>query len=218
MTDLRKTVIWPLLLILVAAGLAGGWWYSFRSTEVNIKGVRYFSPAISLNAFHLRDHNLQAFDNSRLQGQWSVLFFGYTHCPDICPTVLMDMANIYTSYQKLPDARPLQVVFVSVDPNRDTPQLLKDYVGYFNKDFLGVTGERAQIDTLTQSAGAMYDFEDAVSGELLSADQLKDKKDYKVNHYASLIVVNPQGKMVAHIYPPHDLQRVLNALQTIVNI
>ena len=214
----RKRVIWPLLFVLIAGGLATGVWYSFRLTDVNIKGVRYFSPSVHLNAFKLKDQNLQTFDNQSLKGHWSVLFFGYTHCPDICPTVLLDMSNIYTEYKKRQDAKPLQVVFVSVDPNRDTPQALKDYVMYFNSDFMGATGERAQIDALTQSAGAMYDFEDSLSGELLTAEQVVGKQDYKVNHYASLILLNPKGDMVAHIYPPHDLQRVLNALQTIINI
>jgi len=217
MNNIRKSVIWPLFLLLIAAGLGTIVWYSYRPVDINIKGVRYFSPSITLNAFQLKDHNLQTYDNLSLIGHWTVLFFGYTHCPDICPTVLLDISNVYKEYKKLPNAKPLQVVFVSVDPNRDSPQLLKDYVSYFHPDFLGVTGERSQIDALTQSAGAMYDFEDSVTGELLTAEQVKDRKEYKVNHYASLIVVNPQGKMVAHIYPPHDLQRVLNALQTIIN-
>jgi len=111
----------------------------------------------------------------------------------------------------------LQVVFVSVDPNRDSLKLLKDYVNYFNPNFLGVTGERRQIDALTSSVGAMYDFEDGISGELLTAKQVEGKQGYKVNHYAALIVINPNGQMVAHIYPPHELQRVVNALVTIIN-
>lgn len=218
MNYFRKNTVWPLLLILLAAGLAAGVWYSLRPTEVNIKGVRYFSPSVALNPFQLMDYNRQVFNNQSLRGHWSVFFFGYTHCPDICPTVLMDMAKVYTEYKKRADAKPLQVVFVSVDPNRDSPQSLKDYVSYFNGEFLGVTGERKQIDVLTQSVGAIYDFEDSITGELLTAEQLKGKKEYKVNHYASLIVVNPQGKMVAHIYPPHHLKRVLNALQTIIDL
>jgi protein SCO1/2 len=218
MNFFRKRLIWPIFALIFAAGLAAGVWYSFQARDVNIQGVRYFSPPIQLDAFHLKDFNLQDYDNVRLQGHWTVLFFGYTHCPDICPTVLMDLTKIYNAYEKLPDAPSLQVVFISVDPNRDSSQTLKDYVSYFSPDFLGATGERKQIDVLTQSVGAMYDFEDSISGELLSADQLKGKKDYTVNHYSSLILLNPQGKMVAHIYPPHEPQRVLNALKTIINI
>ena len=218
MKSSRSTVYWSLLISALTVVLAvAGWWYSSQTGEVNIKGVRYFSSAVKLKPFQLTDQNQQPYDNQSLKGQWNVLFFGYTHCPDICPTVMLDMANAYNAYVKRQDAKNLQVVFVSVDPNRDSPQILKDYVSYFNPRFLGVTGQRQQIDALTTSVGAMYDFEDAISGELLSAEQVAGKQDYKVNHYASLILVNPQGEMVAHIYPPHDLQRVINALTTIIN-
>jgi protein SCO1/2 len=202
---------------LFALAVAIGVGYSVRSGDINIKGVRYFSKPVEIKPFHLNDHNQQRYDNRRFAGQWSVLFFGYTHCPDICPTVMLDMANVYKEYEKRQDAKDLQVVFVSVDPNRDSPKQLRDYVSYFNKDFLGVTGERQQIDVLTKSVGAIYDFEDGTTGELLTAEQVKGKQDYKVNHYASLILVNPQGQMVAHIYPPHDPQRVINALAIIIN-
>ena len=213
----RPLIVWSMVIILFMVVVATGMWYSSRSGEVNIKGVRYFSSPVKLNDFHLKDHNQQRYDNQRLAGHWNVLFFGYTHCPDICPTVMQDMANVYKEYNKRQDSKDLQVVFVSVDPNRDSLKLLKDYVNYFNPNFLGVTGERRQIDALTSSVGAMYDFEDGISGELLTAKQVEGKQGYKVNHYAALIVINPNGQMVAHIYPPHELQRVVNALVTIIN-
>jgi len=214
----RSAIIGSALILGFMGLIAAGMWYSARSSDVNIKGVRYFTQALDMQPFQLNDHHWQRFDNRRLTGQWSVLFFGYTHCPDICPTVMQDMANIYVEYKKRQDAQPLQVVFVSVDPQRDSLELLKNYATYFRPEFLGVTGERKQIDAITTSAGAMYDFEDGITGELLTAEQLVDKQGYKVNHYAALILINPQGRMVAHIYPPHDPQRVVDALTTIINI
>jgi protein SCO1/2 len=214
----RTTLTWTVVIIGLLLMVAIGMRYSHYSSEINIKGVRYFSPAINLNPFQLQDHNHQRYDNERLIGHWNVMFFGYTHCPDICPTAMQDMDRAYKAYRKRQDAKELQMVFVSVDPNRDSLALLKDYVGYFNADFLGVTGERRQIDALTKSVGAMYDFEDSVTGELLSDEQVSGKQGYTVNHYAALILVNPQGQMVAHIYPPHDLQRVIDALTTIINL
>jgi protein SCO1/2 len=214
----RSPLIWSGLIIAFMLIVAVGIGYSARFSDVNIKGVRYFSEAVHLDPFQLNDHNQRRYDNQRLVGQWNVLFFGYTHCPDICPTVMQDMANVYKEYVKRQDAKDLQMVFVSVDPNRDSLKLLQDYVSYFNTDFLGVTGERRQIDALTHRVGAMYDFEDGITGELLSAEQVVGKQGYKVNHYAALILVDPKGQMVAHIYPPHDLQRVVDALTTIINI
>ena len=177
----RGPIVWSMVIILFMVFVAVGMWYSSRSDEVNIKGVRYFSSPVKISRFQLTDYNQQRYDNQRLVGHWSVLFFGYTHCPDICPTVMLDMANVYEEYKKRQDARELQVVFVSVDPNRDTLKLLKDYVSYFNPNFLGVTGERQQIDALTGSVGAMYDFEDGISGELLTATQVEGKQGYKVS-------------------------------------
>ena len=214
----RTIIIWSIVIIVFMLLIASGMWYSSRSSDIDIKGVRYFSSAVKLEPFQLSDHNHQRYDNRRLAGQWNVLFFGYTHCPDICPTVMQDMAKVYNEYTKQQDAKDLQVVFVSVDPNRDSLKLLKDYVSYFNPNFLGVTGERRQIDALSKSVGAMYDFEDGISGELLTDEQVVGKQGYKVNHYAAIILINPQGEMVAHIYPPHDLQRVVNALGLIVNV
>lgn len=213
MSGINKAAL--LTLFMVCAAVA--YLLLARSPDIAIKGVRYFTPAVELQSFRLQDHAERQFDKQRLAGQWSVLFFGYTHCPDICPTVLLDMANIYNEYTKQPSAEQLQVAFVSVDPNRDSLSLLKNYVAYFHKDFIGVTGERQQINTLANSVGAMYDFEDGVSGERLAAEELAGKQGYKVNHYAALILLNPQGEVVAHIYPPHEPKRVVNALNTIIN-
>lgn len=213
MSGINKAAL--LTIFIVCAAVA--YLLLARSPDIDIKGVRYFTPAVELQSFRLQDHSERQFDNQRIAGQWSVLFFGYTHCPDICPTVLLDMANIYSEYTKQQSARQLQVAFVSVDPNRDSLSLLKNYVAYFNKDFIGVTGERQQINALANGVGAMYDFEDAVSGERLTAEQLVGKQGYKVNHYAALILLNPQGEMVAHIYPPHEPKRVVKALNTIIN-
>ena len=212
------TIFWSILIVLFMLLIATGMWFSSSNSDVNIKGVRYFSSAVKLNAFQLNDHNQQPFNNQRLMGQWSALFFGYTHCPDICPTVMLDMTRVYDEYLKRQDSQDLQVIFVSVDPNRDTLEQLKNYTTYFNPNFLGVTGERQQINALTKSVGAMYDFEDRISGDVLTPEQVVDKQGYIVNHYAAVILVNPEGEMVAHIYPPHDLQRVVNALGTIINV
>ncbi|WP_455212063.1 SCO family protein, partial [Kaarinaea lacus] len=192
-----STILWSVLIVLFMGLVATGMWFSSRHSDVDIKGVRYFSSAVKLNAFQLNDHNQQSFDNQRLAGQWNILFFGYTHCPDICPTVMLDMAKVYDEYVKQQNAKDLQVVFVSVDPNRDTLEQLKNYVTYFNPNFLGVTGERQQIDAFTKSVGAMYDFEDRISGEVLTGDQVLGKQGYIVNHYAAVILVNPEGEMVA---------------------
>ena len=99
-----------------------------------------------LTAFAFTDHENRVFDLSRLKGKWSFLFFGYTHCPDVCPTTLATLARAHENMAKSKaGAEDVQFVFISVDPNRDTAGKLRQYVTYFDATFLGVTGDNAQI-------------------------------------------------------------------------
>lgn len=199
------------------AVFAGAYLYWERS-DFDAPGLRYFSQPVSLAPFHLRDQFNNEFGVDKLKGYWSFLFFGYTHCPDICPTAMHDMANVYKELEKTGNAGDIKVVFVSVDPMRDTLTVLKDFVGYFNPLFLGVTGTKPEIDKLTEHVGAIYDFEDIETGSpIRDVNELRDHPGYLVNHYSSFIVINPDAKMVAHIYPPHHVDRVVNIINLIRN-
>src|SRR5437764_11967587 len=103
-----------------------------------------------LAAFAFTDQENRVFDLSRLKGKWSFLFFGYTHCPDICPTTLATLARARENIAKsAAGAKDVQFVFISVDPNRDNASKLEQYVAYFHATFLGATGGAAQVCTLT---------------------------------------------------------------------
>ena len=146
-----------------------------------------------LKPFTLSDHNGQPLGLAQLKGQWSFIFFGYTHCPDICPTtlgMLKGVANKLDEHDRI--SSDTRFLFVSVDPKRDTLPHLKDYIEYFHKEFVAATGERQEIDSLARSLGAMYMFD----GDI-------EKDDYIVNHSASVALVNPQGEWVARFNPPH---------------
>lgn len=146
-----------------------------------------------LEPFSLEDSRNNVFDLSRLQGKWTLIFFGYTHCPDICPTTLTTLRGMARELQQTPDDySDTQVVFVSVDPKRDNTTHLKEYVEYFHPDFLAATGEKAQIDRLALQLGAVYMFEGDTDGD-----------DYLVNHSASIMVIDPRAHWVARFNPPH---------------
>lgn len=211
----QKIVGFTFVIALIAAGGWAAW--QKNAVDLDLPGVRYFSNAVEIPAFQLVDHNNQVFAAQQLQGRWNILFFGYTHCPDICPTALADLSRIYAQLQRLQQADDVQVVFVSVDPQRDTPETLKQYIEYFDEDFIAATGDKQQIDILAQRVGAIYDFEDRISGDPIKYDQLSAHKDYLVNHYSSLIVINPDGELVAHIYPPHHMERVVKVFNEIKN-
>lgn len=130
---------------------------------------------------------------SFFEDKWTLAFFGYTYCPDICPAALASMAQTMTLVrEQYPKAADTQVLFVSVDPQRDTPERLKEYTEYFDPQFVGTTGDKLDIDELTKGLGALY---------TLVGDT--DKDTYLVDHSSQIILVDPQGNMRAIITPPH---------------
>lgn len=146
-----------------------------------------------LTAFTLTDHNGRAFDLGRLHGRWTFLFFGYTYCPDVCPTTLAQLAQVRHNIVKQGNiGTDTQFVFVSVDPNRDTPAKLKQYVGHFDKTFIGVTGADPQIANLAGQLGARY--------QVL----VKPGSDsYPVYHTPAVYLVDPQARFHAIFRPPY---------------
>lgn len=145
-----------------------------------------------LHNFELINHDNQPFNLKSLKGNWSFLFFGYTHCPDVCPLAMQVMRKVWQDPQlKTALASNLQMIFVSVDPGRDTPALLKSYVQYYNPAFIGVTGKASEIDNLTRQIGILY-----------SLDAANEKGDYNVSHSGQIILIDPQGNMRAVFSPP----------------
>lgn len=145
-----------------------------------------------LQPFHLVDDNGKPFTLRDLKGHWSFLFFGYTHCPDVCPSTLQVLHGVEQRLRS--GGSPPRVVFVSVDPDRDTPQQLGKYVAYFDPGFMGATGKADQIDALTKQLGILYGFEDP------------DPKtgDYAVSHSAQILLIDPSGALRAVFSAPHE--------------
>jgi len=126
------------------------------------------------------------------QDNWSLVFFGFTYCPDICPTALASMAQTMDILrEQYPEAADTRVLFVSVDPQRDTPERLKEYTEYFHPEFVGVTGTKSNVDRLTRAMGALY----AKTG-----DTSGDK--YLIDHSTQVILIDPSGRMRAMMSPP----------------
>lgn len=151
-----------------------------------------------LPKFSLVDHNGETFGKPRVKDHWSFLFFGYTHCPDICPTTLNALDQAMQTIEKNSEDADPRVVFISVDPARDTPEKLQDYVSYFNPEFIGVTGEPAALRTLTSDLGI-------VSAKILNPrDSKNDPDNYLVDHSASIMLIDPQGRLAAVFGAPHE--------------
>lgn len=135
------------------------------------------------------------------QNRWTLVFFGYTHCPDICPITLNAIAQ---TKKQAPEGFP-DVLFVSVDPERDTVDMLAEYVQYFDPSFKAITGDEKLIQALALQMSTVY-MRMPGSGE---------DENYLVDHSSAILVLNPEGKLVAYINPPHTPENILKALEYI---
>lgn len=159
----------------------------------------------ALPEFRLTDHRQQAFGPDRLQGRWTMLFFGFTHCPDVCPTTLNTLSGMTAALQDLPPASRPAVVMISVDPMRDTAETLSGYVPFFNPDFLGVTGEMGEIMALTRGLGVAFAYQQSADGG-----------EYTVEHTASLFLIDPRGRLAAIFNTPHRVEELDSEYRQIV--
>jgi protein SCO1/2 len=197
MSERKPRSAWQNLLIAFAAtvSLVGGYYLgnlaSPKQPELNTATL--IPDPRPLEDFRLIDANGQPFTLDNLKGHWNLMFFGYTNCPDICPTALTSMVEVNKALSadaKL--ASQIQTVFISVDPKRDTPEHLKAYVGFFDPDFVAATGEDSELRRLSKQLALSYN--------LQTPDQ---NGDYLVDHSAWLIVVNPAGEFHAVISGSH---------------
>ncbi len=144
----------------------------------------------ALSAVDLVDQHGDAFTEANLQGHWTLVFLGYTFCPDICPTTMAALNSVYPQLTAIPTDKPLQVLFISVDPNRDSTERLAEYVKYFNPAFIAATGEHKVLFPLARSMGMMYVIAEST-----------DNPNYLVDHSASVVVINPQAQVIGRFKP-----------------
>jgi protein SCO1/2 len=185
----------PLILIAAVALALGLWlgsvWMNPSPPLPLSAAVMYPSPQ-PIAAFELRRADGQTLTNADLRGHWTIAFFGFTHCPDICPTTLAAFKQVWGQLASQGKTEQVQFLFVSVDPERDTPDQLSRYVGFFNKDFLAATGTDDQLTGLTRSLGLVY------------ARIPDESGGYSVDHSASAVIIDPQGRRAGLFRPPFE--------------
>lgn len=186
------------IAILIALILLVVYGFSWRMNQpvimskeqLQINGAIVLDKPRIFSDFELEDHRGEVFNLDRMKGIWTIVFFGFTHCPDICPTTL---AMLNETYSKLKPSEKelLQVVMISLDPERDTVEKLAEYVPYFNPEFTGVTGNKHLIRRLTAELNVAYN-QVPLNGD-----------DYTVDHSTQLILVNPMGHYHGFFKAPH---------------
>ena len=158
-----------------------------------------------ITPFFLSDHHGKAFDEQRLNDHWSLMFFGYTHCPDVCPLTLTTLQAVQTSLARAEvDTQNLQIVFVSVDPERDTLEHLNSYVSFFGNSVLGVTGPIDALEGLTRQLGILHVTKPA-----------DDAGNYMVDHSAAVLLIDPQSRLVGVFQSPHSVDNLAQSFREI---
>lgn len=171
-------------------------------------GARLLKQPIAPAPFTLTDQLGNSFTPERLAGSWNVVFFGYTHCADVCPTTLSTLARVEKHFAGYDEGNRPQFVFVSVDPKRDAPEVLRKYVAYFSPKVAGVTGSPRELRSLMRSLDSYYDHLDRATRVRVDTEQGAGGDDYLVEHPSDLYVFAPDGKQVGLIFPPFDAERV----------
>lgn len=171
--------------------------------ELKKRGVFLFEKVRSFKDFSLVDFHKKAFTADNLKGKWSLVFFGFTYCPDVCPTTMALLNRFYAQQLEGEFGADLQIVMVSVDPGRDTPEKLLSYVSFFNKDFVGVTGEFLELHRFATQLNIPFT---KVPG---------GGDNYQVEHSGNIVIINPQGHYVGFFRAPHELPKLDLAYKSI---
>ncbi len=164
---------------------------AMTATEMKVNGLYLLDTPRNFGEINLIDHRGEPFTRERLKGRWSLIFFGFTHCPDICPTTMSFLDRFVAGLEDA-EARSTQVVLVSVDPARDTVEQLAAYVPYFNPDFVGVTGEFLDLHRFATALNTPFR---KVPGQ---------DDNYVVDHSANVVLINPRGDYHGFFKAPLD--------------
>lgn len=202
---------WALLLVAVVAVAAvaavAAWRWPARDAVVrlpeDIEDYVFWQPK-PLTDFRLVAADGRVLGLPEMKGKWNFVFFGYTHCPDVCPMTMLVLAQAFALLEKKPGlVQEMRGVFVSVDPKRDTPELLRAYVAHFNDGFMGVTGDDGQLEAFARQMGALYTVQPR------QAQAAAD--DYLVSHNSTIFLVDPQGRLYGRFPPPQAAPEIADA-------
>ena len=190
-------------ILLVALAAALGLWAARQvfapspaSPWPQTTAVRLFDPPRELPSFSLRQSDGTQLVPGELRGHWTLVSLGFTHCPDVCPMTLAQLSQAQKQWAALPDATRPRVLFVSVDPERDTPDRVGEFAHAFHRDTIAATAEIPALEAFARSLSMV--FGKAPPEDPEAPDQ------YSVDHSAALAVLDPQGRMAGLVQPPFD--------------
>ena len=201
--DSRKYFIAAVAIIAIVTGI---WLTSSVLSPPPLPRTATLLPAANdLAEFSLLDQDGATFTRSSFEGRWNLVFFGFTHCPDVCPLTLQVLAEARGQMVAAGRVELPRIVLVSVDPERDTPEVIGQYVSNFGADTIGVTGELSELRKLTDGLGIFFE-KSGVDGD-----------SYSVDHSAVVIVVDPDGRFHSLFGAPHQAANFAHDLPIIMS-
>lgn len=203
---MNKSSITIVALLALIGGFAISWYLSSNKPIELEAGLWFGEQARALPDFELIDHHGKVMDRTTLSGKWNLMFFGYTHCPDICPASLQTMSDMVNAIEDPDVVKAMRIYFISVDPARDDSETLASYVTYFNPGFTGATAAIEKLTPLTRSLGIAHD--------------IRNKTDatshYDVDHSSAIVLINPQAEFAGLFSAPHNSLAMARDLTRIV--
>ena len=197
--------------LTITAALSGIWLGSSVETNnpTTINNTPPIQGAILPKARGITGVLLHTVDNrqftvSDLTGFWSIIFVGYTNCPDVCPNTLSVLNQVVELMAEQNLTAP-RVIFISIDPQRDKPELIDKYVKYFNKDFIGITGDASNLASITKQMSVVYAKAPGLDGKLT-------EESYLMDHSSSLILLNPEGHVQSILSAPHTPMQIIDSI------
>ena len=189
----RSTAVIALVAVTAfTMGIVANLW---RDRAATLSAATVYPTPRSLPEVRLKDHHGDNLGRERFSGGWDLLFFGFTHCPDICPTTLQALGQLRKQLADLNPSIQPRVWLVSVDPERDTPQVLARYLDHFAAGFSGITGSTDQVTQFAAGFGVAH-------------QRVAEGDDYIVGHTAALFLVDPNANLAALFSAPHDMAKI----------
>jgi protein SCO1/2 len=204
-----RIAVMAVLVAMLSATAGAAFWKLSQARANPIREALIVLPEPRVIAdFALVDQHGQSFSLDELRGNWSLIFFGFTHCPDVCPTALYELQQVkdILSQDSRSSIESPEVLFISVDPERDSAEKLDQYLAHFDSTFIGLTGEHEQLMPLTRQLGIAYRIEDHASG----AEQ------YTVDHSSGILLINPSGQLHGVFPAPHIAEKIAADLHTAI--
>ena len=187
---------------MICVAILGATAYQFFGSEEQVE-VAIGGP------FKLTRHTGEVITDDIYRGQYMFVYFGFTHCPAICPTTLLQMTNLLNEIEKSDAsiAEKITPIFISVDPERDTPKAIANYISHFHHRFDGLVGSLEDLTDLTNAYGSYFSYAPTENGD-----------SYSVNHSSYIYLMGPKGGYISHFSPDETTEQILEQMQAKLNI